>query len=146
MKEITLADYHRLYVTPARSGTWARQEVDEQIALFHWIDLVKSREPRLAWAFHCPNGELREKAVAAKLQRMGVQRGVPDVLLPIPARGFVGLAIELKVGNNTCTPEQLQWLLQLQDSGWDAHMIMGWESTARHLCWYLDRDPEELGL
>lgn len=36
--------------------------------------------------FHVPNGELREPAIAAKLQRMGTKPGVPDLLLLIDGR------------------------------------------------------------
>lgn len=53
-----------------------------------------------------------------KLKSMGVKKGVPDVMIFEPHGGFVGLAIELKVGSNKPTPEQKWWLAKLQESGW----------------------------
>ena len=50
----------------------------------------------LVWT-HVPNGGLRNKIVAAKLKRMGVKAGVPDVLIFNPAAENCGVAIELKV-------------------------------------------------
>jgi hypothetical protein len=50
--------------------------------------------PGWMW-FHCPNGELRSKATAGRLKRMGVKPGVADFLLVGPP--FATLhALELK--------------------------------------------------
>lgn len=35
--------------------------------------------------FHCPNGEARSKATGAKLQAMGVRRGVADLCIVLPS-------------------------------------------------------------
>lgn len=55
--------------------------------------------------FHCPNGEVRDKATAGKLKAMGVLPGVFDL-------GFIwpnGQAswLELKVGDNVLSEDQL---------------------------------------
>lgn len=39
--------------------------------------------PELIW-YHCPSGELRSPIVGAKLKRMGVRRGVPDLCFTLP--------------------------------------------------------------
>lgn len=76
---------------------------------------------------HCPNGEARNAVTGAKLKRMGVKRGVPDVLIfnngrHRDSKGFeyavYGLAIELKAGKNKTTDEQAIWLLELEGHGW----------------------------
>lgn len=54
----------------------------------------------------------------ALLKRKGVKRGVPDILIYEPRKGFVGFAIELKVGSNTVSEEQKFWLESLQKRGW----------------------------
>ena len=58
----------------------------EQEALFQWAALHTPQEPKLALLYAVPNGELRSKATAAKLQKMGVKAGVPDMCLPVPVR------------------------------------------------------------
>jgi len=45
--------------------------------------LRRAAAPGVIW-FHCPNGELRDKATAHKLQQMGVMPGVSDIVLLIP--------------------------------------------------------------
>lgn len=75
---------------------------------------------------HVPNGEARNAVTGAKLKRMGVKRGVPDVLIfdkgskfgPDRYREWIGLAIELKVGKNKVTPSQVEWLDALEKKGW----------------------------
>lgn len=69
---------------------------------------------------HVPNGEARNAVTGAKLKRMGVKRGVPDVLIFNRCGGekSVSLAIELKTGKNKMTPEQSRWCYKLQECGW----------------------------
>ena len=57
-------------------------------------------------------------ASGAKLKAKGVKKGVPDCLLFEQRGDYLGLAIELKVGKNTSTPEQLQWKSNLCVRGW----------------------------
>ena len=115
-------------------------EADEQIALIEWRDLRLAREPRLRLLFHPPNGGLRDKATAGQMKALGQSPGVPDLLLPVGSRGYVGLAIELKTTSGVVSPEQAEWLDALRDNGWMATVQRGWLSAAAMLCWYLDRD------
>lgn len=143
--ELTPDEYRALLKRP-KVARYTPSEASEQIALFDWIDTVIPREPRLELAFHVPNGELREKSVGARLKQMGVRPGVPDVLLPIAARGYIGLAIELKVGTNTTSDLQDVWLRRLSEAHWWAQSCKGWVYAAHRICWYLDRTLAEMGL
>ena len=67
--------------------------------------------------FAIPNGGARNPIVGAKLKAEGVRRGVPDLCLAVPAipGGDCAYALwmELKVGRNKLTPEQIalrEWL------------------------------------
>lgn len=55
--------------------------------------------------FHCPNGELRSKATAGRLKRMGVRPGVADFLLIGPPFATIH-ALELKRRGER--PEEVQ--------------------------------------
>jgi hypothetical protein len=145
MIEMTPDEYRALTKRP-KAARYAPTEASEQIALFEWIDVCIPREPRLELAFHVPNGGLRNKGVAGELKAMGVRPGVPDVLLPIAARGYIGLAIELKAGTNTTSDLQDRWLGRLRDCGWYADYYHGWVKVAQVICWYLNRSLEEMGL
>lgn len=143
--EMTLEEYREKYATRQRPRA---TEAQEQIALFEWIGIVLPREPRLRWAFHVPNGEFRHKATAGKLKAMGVRPGVPDIWLPVPARslGYVGLVIELKSATGALSPVQSEWLAHLRLAGWHTFVAYGWIDAAKHICWYLDRVPTDMGL
>ena len=60
--------------------------------------------------FHCPNGGSRNKIEAGKLKAMGVKKGVSDCIILDQLQGYLGFIIELKVGKNTPTKEQLQFI------------------------------------
>jgi hypothetical protein len=65
--------------------------------------------------FHVPNGELRDPATAAKLKRMGVRPGVPDLLLLIGGR-LHGLELKRERGG-TVSPEQIAVHAELTAAG-----------------------------
>jgi hypothetical protein len=124
-------------------------EATEQAALFAFLNILETRRPD-ARAFHPANGEKRDKATAAKLQRLGVRRGVPDVLLvarSAPQFGdYCGLAIELKHGRNSTTPEQQEWLSHLAAQRWRVAVCYEWTNAARLVLDYLGISPTDYGL
>ena len=85
-------------------------EEQEQIIVFSWIYLHEERYPKLKRVYHCPNGGARDAKTGAKLKRMGVRRGVPDILCHEKSGAYNGLAIEMKAGSNKLTDEQKEWM------------------------------------
>ena len=67
---------------------------------------------------HCPNGGSRNAIEGAKLKRMGVSPGVPDLLFFNPIGIYTGLAIELKIKPNKPTETQIKWISDLISCGW----------------------------
>lgn len=109
----------------------------EQITLFRWRDMFAGRYPELMLMHHIPNGGSRNKAEAAKLKRMGVKAGVPDIFLPVPKNGRHGLYIELKAGKNTATKEQTEFIESVRALGYEAEVCRGWEAAAAAILQYL---------
>lgn len=145
---VTLEEYHELIKPKSKrkAAKYAATEAQEQIALLDWIAKVEPREGRLGRLFHVPNGEYRDKATGAKLQRMGVRPGVPDLWLVERSRGYVGCVIELKAAGGSTSDAQRAWLDHLCDQGWYAVTCYGWIAAARRLCWYLDQDEAFMGI
>ncbi len=75
-------------------------EHDEQAKLFQLLRLNESKYPLLRAIFAIPNGGHRHAAVAAKMKKEGVRRGVWDVFVPFPMHGFHGMFLELTHGKN----------------------------------------------
>lgn len=67
--------------------------------------------------FHPPNGGGRSKAEAGALRAQGVKRGVPDVIIVGDGKLY---AVELKVGKNTISTEQMEWLDHFRENGFEA--------------------------
>src|SRR5258708_28878848 len=83
----------------------------EQARLVRWTYLrpVRSVLPELAWLFHPANGGKRSAFVGAQMKALGVKRGVLDLLLPVPAFGRHGLAIEMKTDIGTLPTGPVCW-------------------------------------
>src|SRR5699024_10256580 len=77
-------------------GAMRMTEHDEQVQLIRWAGLARGAYPALRWLHAVPNGGARNIVVARKLKAEGVQRGVPDLCLPVPRGPYHGLYIELK--------------------------------------------------
>ena len=116
-------------------------EHHEQAMLFAWIEVAKARTPELGMAFAIPNGGHRHIAVAAKLKREGVKRGVPDLCLPVPRGRYHGCFLELKAGKNRATLEQRAWLDALDKLGYYTNVCIGWETARDELTAYLAGSP-----
>ena len=108
-------------------------EIAEHVVVAQWLSL----RPDILWC-HPPNGGFRYISTAKLMQRLGCQRGVPDLLIwttppaalwPQPNARFVGctgMAIEMKRKERSyLRPEQKVWLSRLSDAGWYATSCRG---------------------
>lgn len=103
-------------------------ENEEQATLAEWLDLHG-----VLWC-HCPNegqmGGRRGQMHGARLRRLGLKSGVPDVLVfdlpPMGPRPCRGVAIELKrQRGGRVSDEQREWIDALRERGWVAEVCKG---------------------
>lgn len=130
MKSIPLSEYKKNYPPT---------EHQEQTALFQWFDLqVRSgRNPWLAAAFAIPNGARTSMSTAKKLKAEGMKGGVPDILIPIGRRGYVGLALEMKRTKGGKVGKRQDWWAEvLQSQAWITFAPAGWEVARDLTDWY----------
>lgn len=127
MDTMTVAEFNALQ--GKKGNKKATPEHDEQVALFFWAELNKSKVPALELLMAIPNGAYYggHWSVANKMKEEGVKKGVPDVFLPVPMtytnEGQVtdmkaGLWIEMKAGKNKTSPEQDWWIENLEEMGY----------------------------
>lgn len=112
-------------------------EHEHQVALINWARNHVDQYPPLALLHAIPNGGQRGKAQAAKLKAEGVKAGIPDLFLPVARRGAHGLYLELKVGSNKPSNEQVKVMGQLEEAGYLCRVCYGAEAARLHLVWYL---------
>lgn len=94
-----------------------RGENDEQIAFFDWAKHQYGLYPHLRMMYHPANFAYGHVFTTMQNSRMGVNKGVPDVVLPVSRCGYYGLYIENKVGRNYLADEQVKWFEDLRSQG-----------------------------
>lgn len=77
--------------------------------------------------WHTPNGELRNKATAGRLKKMGVKPGVSDILLLSPTG--VLHALELKRHGKSPTSDQTDFMQAVVDAGGKADWTDNFEDA-----------------
>lgn len=90
-------------------------EDDEQITVMQYCEL------KHIIAVHIPNESKRSVAYGAKMKRMGLRKGFPDIFIPTARKGFYGLFIELKRDRQSrVSAEQIAWITYLNKQGYKA--------------------------
>ncbi len=98
----------------------------EQIVHINIVNWFNYEFPELADDFHhFANERSCSVQQGRTLKRMGVKRGVADFFLALPQYDKSGLWIELKVGKNTPTKEQKEFLARKASRGYEAICVWG---------------------
>lgn len=113
-------------------------ESSQQKALFLWAASARDKYPQLKYLFHIPNGGLRDMRTAVNLKAEGVRAGVPDVMLPYGCGFRLGLFIEMKVGKNKPSLEQVDWINYLNSAGYECRVCYSWEDARDAIVKYLN--------
>lgn len=114
-------------------------ETQHQITLFDWAKQpkIRARYPELKYLFHIKNETTEGAARVAVDARMGVKKGVPDLLLPVPRGGFHGLFIEMKNEKGRPSEAQKWWIKEMIEQGYRCEICYGWKEAAEVLECYL---------
>ena len=110
----------------------------EQYYLMQWCELQKNKYPVLSLLTHIPNGGSRNKIEAAKLKKIGVRAGFPDLFLPYANKKYHGLFIELKYGKNKASEKQKAWIDELNNQGYYAKVCVGFEEAKNTILEYIN--------
>lgn len=94
----------------------------------------------------CSNEEREAVRAGADLKRQGMKPGVSDICLPYAAGGFNNLYIELKVGSNKATEEQLTFIDTINRIGGKAVIVYGSDAAIEVIKAYLCGTIENLDI
>jgi hypothetical protein len=124
-----------------------------QKALLYHRDLLVGQFPELKALYAVPNGGLRDKGTAKKLKAEGATAGVWDCHLPVmqwpkgrmvmTALSFanrecaIGLWIEIKIGKDKLSPEQIAWKELLEPLGHKFYVARDMMQTLAYIKSYL---------
>lgn len=95
---------------------------------------------------HVPNEGKRSPQQGARLKRMGMSKGFPDLVIPIPRGDYHGLYLELKVGEGKTSAEQKRWLNILSANGYASTACWGVDEAINTISRYLKGESIPLKL
>lgn len=90
------------------------EEEREQIKFFELIPVYFPKLPDKL-LFAVPNGGSRNIVEGANLKKQGVTRGVADVILLIPRKGYASLCLEFKAKKGRQSDEQKEFQRQAEN-------------------------------
>lgn len=105
-----------------------RGEDSEMSVIYDWVNVCTDLPfIRIENARKCTPG------LGAKLKRLGVRKGVSDIFIPRANKSFHGLFIELKTLTGRPTKEQINFLIQMIDEGYQAMVCYGAEQAIKEI-------------
>lgn len=104
-------------------------EAHEQKQLIQWC----RTDPRFQYLFHVPNESVGGPGWLTRNRQMGVKAGVPDLIYPVPMKGYHGLFIEMKTKTGRLSAEQKRWIAALETFGYKVVVVHGWEQAKEAL-------------
>lgn len=120
-----------------KSGVPPEAWEQEQVIKWSQQPSVRQLYPELALLYHIPN-ERSDKIQAARLKRMGVKSGVPDLHLPCASGNYHSIYIEMKALDGKPDDDQIWWLEHLKANGNATAVCYGWQQAVEVLTWYLN--------
>ena len=97
--------------------------------------------PQLKWLHAIHNQGHGDVIRGSKAKAEGVKAGVFDMFLPVSMTHndvtYHGLYIELKVGKNIASNDQLQFKADMDEAGYATVIVWGWEEARNCLLNYL---------
>lgn len=112
-----------------------QREQAEHINIVNWFNY---QFPELADDFHHFANERKCSVHQGRiLKRMGVKKGVADFFLAIPLNGKAGLWIELKVGKNKPTKDQIAFAERKISRHYEFAFVWGFEAAKEMILTYL---------
>lgn len=104
-------------------------EHQEQSAVISWWWLAHQKHGLPVFALYAvPNGGARDAITGSRLKDEGVRRGALDLNLAKPIGKYAGLFLEMKVGVNKPSPDQLAFIDYLESVGYKCAVC--WSATA----------------
>lgn len=120
-----------------KKPVYASSEDAEQEAVVEYCDLLHIP------IVHIPNEGKRSLSYAARMKRMGLRSGFPDLFVTRARGGYHGLFIEMKYGKNKTTKEQKEWLEHLSAEGYACAVCYNAAEAIKTIESYNRRKPHE---
>ena len=95
-----------------KKKTTPQSESQIQHSCLQWFRIQYPSLDKLMFAV--PNGGKRDARTGAQMKYEGAIRGVADLILLIPKKGFASLCIEMKTPKGKQSEEQIKWQIEVE--------------------------------
>ena len=119
-------------------------EDQAQRLIFDWARWQQGKYPQLKAMYHAANEGKRSARAGAELKRQGMKPGVSDICLPYASGKYNNLYVELKVGNNKASDNQLKFIDTINGIGGKAVIAYGSEAAISVITAYLEGTIDSL--
>ena len=126
------------------SMNMTESEDQAQRNVFDWARWQKGKYPQLKAMYHAANEGKRSVRAGAELKRQGMKPGVSDICLPYASGKYNNLYVELKVGNNKASDNQLKFIDTINGIGGKAVIAYGSEAAISVITAYLEGTIDSL--
>jgi hypothetical protein len=113
-------------------------EYEAQVKVFKWASEAEIKYPELKWLFSTLNGVRLNIGQAVKAKKTGLKAGIPDIIMPYPNKNHKALFLELKVGRNKASKEQIECISFLTENGYFATVAFGSDEAIDFIVDYLE--------
>lgn len=126
----------------------AVKETEEQAQrfIFEWAYWEQKKYPPLKSMYHAANEGKRSARAGAELKRQGMRPGVSDICLPYASGKYNNLYVELKVGTNPASGNQMDFIDEINAIGGKALVVYGSEAAIEVITAYLEGRIDELDI
>ena len=108
--------------------SWHQKQLIQWCRQFSWGQFL----------FHIANESTGGIEWVVRNRMMGCRKGVPDLMLPIPSKGYHGLFLEMKNSKGKLSREQKAWIEALNTFGYKAVVCNGFEEAREILKNYME--------
>lgn len=105
------------------------------MAIMQWVSFQKKICDDI---IHIPNEGARNPSFGAKLKKLGMKRGVPDLFIAVPSNGFHGAWIEVKQPKGKLTKEQEIFLDRANKNGYFTAVVYSVDEGINAISWYMN--------
>lgn len=113
------------------------KEIDIQHAFMQWVELMSLRDRRYKTIFPVCNNARGGTVMMGVLKKLGMRKGVHDVIGLLPNKAYHGLTIEFKSAEGATTPDQKIFAYLLRDMGYLPHLCRSMEEAQSRVLDYI---------
>lgn len=104
-----------------------------QITVMDWVSL----HPDISdFVIHIANEGKRSPRYGAKMKRMGLRKGVSDILITMARHGYHGAWIEIKSESGVVSLDQKRFHKQQTSQGYYCEVTIGIDASIAAIEWY----------